>query len=109
MIVLSSLLIACGNPAERFEAVDQARDATPQAVDPPIKGAGPVLTAFAQDGETDATLPQVRADRPTAIALIANESTGTALGASWAAPFEGPLFHERVTQVIAPLTGDRLG
>ena len=64
------------------------------AVDGPVKGSFLALVAFPRDGDPDAVLPAIVPDLSTAVALVAHDAVGTALGPPSPHPLDGPLSHQ---------------
>jgi hypothetical protein len=95
MVVLGALLIAGGDTPKLFEPIDQALHSVAQPVDGPIKGSHSVLTTLTWDREANAMLAQVLANRPTAVALIANNAAGAALGPAGPRALDRPLLHQQ--------------
>ena len=90
----SPLLIACGNPSELFEAIDQALDFIPLPIEAAVKRSGARLAACAGNRQADAVAPQVLSNRPAALGLIADEPLRTPLGAARPPTVHGALGHQ---------------
>jgi hypothetical protein len=95
MVVGSPFFIPGRNPPTLFEPIDQPLDRTAQAVQVPSKRPRSLLIAFPRNRDADAMPPQVLPNSPTAVALVADESPGAPLGATWTTTFDRALFHHR--------------
>jgi hypothetical protein len=95
MVVGSAFFIPGCNPPTLFEAIDQSRDLTPQSVQGSSKWPRSRLMAVPRHRHAAPMPPPVLPNRPTAIALVADEPTGAPLRATWATPFDLTLCHHR--------------
>src|SRR5262252_3628201 len=94
MIVDRTLLIPGGQASVLLQPVDQPFHPFSGAVDGPVKGALLALVALPRDGDADTMLPAIVPDRSTAIALVAHDAVGTALGPPAPHPLDGSLGHQ---------------
>ena len=78
-----------------FEPVDKAFDPTPLTIERPIKGPCPALVRAPGNGEPDAMRPQVVPYLSTAVPLVADDATGTELGATTTRPRHRTMVHQR--------------
>src|SRR5919108_1333793 len=93
-IVRSPFLIACGNPSELFETIDQTLDFIPLPIAAAVKWSGALLAVCARNRAADPMAPQVLSNRPATIGLIADEPLRTPRGAARPAAFHGALHHQ---------------
>ena|SRR5437868_12074593 len=91
MIVGRTLLITGGQAPVLLQPVDQPFHPFSGAVDGPVKGALLARVALPRDGDPDTLLPARVPDRSTALALVAHDAVGTALGPSAPRPLDGSL------------------
>src|SRR2546423_4496998 len=94
MIVDRTFLITGGQAPVLLQPVDQPFHPFSGAVDGPVKGAFLALVALPRDGDPDTMLAAIVPDRSTAIALVAHDAVGTALGPSAPRPLDGSLSHQ---------------
>jgi hypothetical protein len=94
MIVNSALLITgCKTPVV-FQPIDQPLYPLAQAVDGPIKGAGPVFILLAWDSDAETVASQVVPNLATTVSLVTYQTTRPAFGTPAPAPLHGPAFHQ---------------
>src|SRR5215831_7813718 len=94
MIIDSALFISCCQTAVLLSPVDQAFHAFAGPVDGSIRWPCPTLIPPPRDGDPDAVLPAIVPDRAAAVALVAHDAVGAALGAPPSRPPDGPLRHQ---------------
>ena len=91
---LRQLLVACRQPPELLQAVDQSLDSIAESIDALVKGACSPLVPTPRNGDSNASSPGILPIGPTAVALIANNTSGPHPGASGACTLHDPLGHE---------------
>jgi hypothetical protein len=94
MIVNSALLVTGCKTSVVFQSIDQPLDPLAQAVDGPIKGAGPVFILLARDRDADTVASQVLPNLATTVSLVTDQTTRPAFGTPTPAPFHSPTFHQ---------------
>jgi hypothetical protein len=80
LVVGGALLIARRQAPELLAAIDQALDAVAETVERPIEGAGAAFVLLARNGDPNPMLARIRPNLPTAVAFIAYDPMGSALG-----------------------------
>jgi hypothetical protein len=94
MIVDSTFFITCRKASRLFEPVDHPLHPFPCAVKSPGKRPCVTLIPLPRNGDPDTVLPALMPDRATAVALVAYNAVGTALGPPAPRPLDGPLGHQ---------------
>ena len=94
MIVNSALLIPCGEAPVLLQPVDHTLHPFSGAGDRSVTWPFLALVALPWDGHPDAMLLAILPDLSTAVALVAHDAVGTALGAPSARPLDSPLGHQ---------------
>jgi hypothetical protein len=94
LVVYGALLIARRQAPELLAAIDQALDAVAKTVECPIEWAGAVFVLLARNGHSDAMLARILPNLPAAVAFIAYDPLGSALGTARATPLDSPGLHE---------------
>ena len=94
MVVLHSFLVTRRQTSKVLEAIDGTFHPIPQAVDRPVKRPGAPLIGLARNGVPDPPSPQVRANRPTAVALVAHPAAAPQPGPPAARPLDRALFQQ---------------
>lgn len=90
------LLVAGGDGPVLLEPVDQPFDDVALAVGRAVEAdAAARLGAEAGDDRADPAAPQVGADRPAGVALVADDPLGAEAGAAAARPPDGPALQQR--------------
>src|SRR5712691_5526727 len=94
MIVGRTFLIPCGEAPVLLQPVDHPLHPFSGTVDSSVKWPFPALVALPRDGDPDAVLPAILPELSTAVALVAHDAMGTALGPPSPRSLDGPLGHE---------------
>ncbi len=74
-------------------AIDHALDAVAETVERPREGAGAAFGLRARNGDSHPMLGRLRPNLPAAVALIADDPMGSALGTARATPLDSPGLH----------------
>src|SRR5204862_306690 len=94
MIVDRTFFITCCKASRLFEPVDHPLHPFPCAVESPGKRPCVTLIPLPRNGDPDAVLPAIVPDLATAVALVAHNAVGPALGPPAPRPPESPLCHQ---------------
>jgi len=94
MIVDRTFFITCCKASRLFEPVDHPLHPFPCAVESPGKRPCVTLIPLPRNGDPDAVLPAIVPDLATAVALVAHNAVGPALGPPAPRPLDSPLCHQ---------------
>src|SRR2546426_11353587 len=94
MIVDSTFFITCCKASRLLEPVDHPLHPFPCAVENPVKRPCVTLIPLPRNGDPDAVLPAIVPDLATAVALVAHNAVGPALGPPAPRPLDSPLCHQ---------------
>ena len=105
-MILSPFFIARRKTSPLFEPIDQAFHPVAFPVDRAVERTGAPLVGLAWDCDADPAPPQVRADLPAAVALVADDPLGAQPRSATPWPFDRPLLHQLLEGGrLVPLAG----
>jgi hypothetical protein len=94
MVVFRALFIACGQAPKLLTPIDEPLNAIAQAVEGAIERPLVTFILLARNRDPHTMLAGILPYVSTAIAFIAHDAMGSALGTAWSTPLDGTGLHE---------------